>query len=84
MDVKPLSRPRCARKGSTRYSRHIPRERVQMDTCKIAPEGRVFSTWLHQAWNRGSCRLYVSDQVSLPLTGLPLAGRAESVFHTIV
>ena len=37
MDVKPLSRPRRPRKGSTRYAKHIPGERVQMDTCKIAP-----------------------------------------------
>jgi len=37
MDVKPLSRPRRPRKGSTRYARLIPGERIQMDTCKIAP-----------------------------------------------
>jgi hypothetical protein len=37
MDVKPLSRPRRPLKRSTRYSRHSPGERVQMDTCKIAP-----------------------------------------------
>jgi transposase InsO family protein len=37
MDVKPLSRPRRHRKGSTRYARLIPSERIQMDTCKIAP-----------------------------------------------
>jgi transposase InsO family protein len=37
MEVKPLSRPRRPRKGSTRYARLIPGERVQMDTCKIAP-----------------------------------------------
>jgi transposase InsO family protein len=37
MDVKPLSRPRRHRKGSTRYARLIPGERIQMDTCKIAP-----------------------------------------------
>ena len=37
MDVKPLSRPRRPRKGSTRYTKHIPGERVQMDICKIAP-----------------------------------------------
>jgi len=37
IEVKPLSRSRRPRKGSTRYARHIPGERVQMDTCKIAP-----------------------------------------------
>jgi transposase InsO family protein len=37
MNVKPLSRPRRPRKGSTRYARHIPGDCVQMDTCKIAP-----------------------------------------------
>jgi len=37
MDGKPLSRPRRHRKGSTRYARLIPGERIQMDTCKIAP-----------------------------------------------
>ena len=37
MDVKPLSRPRRPRRGGTRYARVIPGERVQMDTCKIAP-----------------------------------------------
>ena len=36
-DAKPLLRPRRPRKGSTRYAKHIPGERVQMDTCKIAP-----------------------------------------------
>src|SRR2546422_1314396 len=36
MNVKPLSRPHRPRKGSTRYARLIPGERVQMDTCKIA------------------------------------------------
>jgi transposase InsO family protein len=37
MDVQPLSRPRRPRKGRNRYARLIPGERVQMDTCKIAP-----------------------------------------------
>jgi hypothetical protein len=37
MDVKPLSRPRRLRRGGTRYARVIPGERVQMETCKIAP-----------------------------------------------
>jgi transposase InsO family protein len=37
MDAKPLSRPRRSGKGRTRYARLIPGERVQMDTCKIAP-----------------------------------------------
>ena len=37
LDVKPLSRPRRPRNGGTRYARHIPGERIQMDTCKIAP-----------------------------------------------
>jgi transposase InsO family protein len=34
--VKPLQRRRSGR-GTTRYSRPIPGERVQMDVCKIAP-----------------------------------------------
>jgi hypothetical protein len=34
MDVKPLSRPRRPRKGSTRYARLIPGERIQVDTAK--------------------------------------------------
>jgi len=37
MDAKPLSRPHRPRKGRTRYARLIPGERIQMDTCKIAP-----------------------------------------------
>ena len=37
MDVKPLSRPRRPRNGGRRYARLIPGERIQMDTCKIAP-----------------------------------------------
>jgi len=32
-----LERPRPRRKGSKRYSRPVPGDRVQMDTCKIAP-----------------------------------------------
>lgn len=32
-----LERPRLRRKGSKRYSRPVPGDRVQMDTCKIAP-----------------------------------------------
>jgi len=36
-DAGPLLRSRRPRKGSTRYAKHIPGERVQMDTCKIAP-----------------------------------------------
>jgi transposase InsO family protein len=32
-----LRRPRLKRKGTKRYSRPIPGDRVQMDTCKIAP-----------------------------------------------
>jgi transposase len=36
MAAKPLLRLRRTRKGSTRYTRQIPGERVQMDTCKIA------------------------------------------------
>ena len=32
-----LERPRPKRKGTRRYSRPIPGDRVQMDTCKIAP-----------------------------------------------
>lgn len=32
-----LKRPRLRRKGAKRYSRPIPGDRVQMDTCKIAP-----------------------------------------------
>lgn len=35
-DVKPLRRPKRA-KRILRYSRPIPGERVQVDTCKIAP-----------------------------------------------
>jgi transposase InsO family protein len=37
MDCKPLSRPRRPRNGGTRYAKLIPGERIQMDTCKIAP-----------------------------------------------
>jgi len=37
MEAKPLSRSRRPRKGSTRYARLIPGERVQMDICKIVP-----------------------------------------------
>ena len=37
MQVKPLLRLRRLQKGSARYARNIPGERVQMDTCKIAP-----------------------------------------------
>jgi transposase InsO family protein len=33
-----LERPRPKRKGSRRYSRPVPGDRVQMDTCKIAPD----------------------------------------------
>ena len=32
-----LERPRLRRKGTRRYSRPVPGDRVQMDTCKIAP-----------------------------------------------
>jgi transposase InsO family protein len=32
-----LSRPKLKRKGTKRYSRPVPGDRVQMDTCKIAP-----------------------------------------------
>ena len=32
-----LQRPRLKRKGTKRYSRPVPGDRVQMDTCKIAP-----------------------------------------------
>src|ERR671933_1443847 len=32
-----LSRPKLKRKGTKRYSRPAPGDRVQMDTCKIAP-----------------------------------------------
>lgn len=32
-----LERPRLKRKGTRRYSRPVPGDRVQMDTCKIAP-----------------------------------------------
>src|SRR5215218_5152398 len=32
-----LRRPRPKRKGTKRYSRPVPGDRVQMDTCKIAP-----------------------------------------------
>jgi transposase InsO family protein len=32
-----LKRPRLKRKGTKRYTRPVPGDRVQMDTCKIAP-----------------------------------------------
>jgi transposase InsO family protein len=32
-----LKRPRLKRKGTRRYSRPVPGDRVQMDTCEIAP-----------------------------------------------
>jgi transposase InsO family protein len=32
-----LKRPRLARKGTKRYSRPVPGDRVQIDVCKIAP-----------------------------------------------
>ena len=32
-----LERPRLKRKGTKRYSRPVPGDRVQMDTCKIRP-----------------------------------------------
>ena len=32
-----LKRPRLKRKGTRRYSRPVPGDRVQMDTCKIGP-----------------------------------------------
>jgi transposase InsO family protein len=32
-----LKRPRLRRKGTKRYSRPVPGDRVQMDTCKIRP-----------------------------------------------
>src|SRR3954462_1142850 len=32
-----LQQPRLKRKGHTRYSRPVPGDRVQMDTCEIAP-----------------------------------------------
>jgi transposase InsO family protein len=32
-----LERPRLKRKGTKRYSRPVPGDRVQMDTCKIGP-----------------------------------------------
>ena len=32
-----LERPRPKRKGTKRYSRPVPGDRVQMDTCKIRP-----------------------------------------------
>jgi transposase InsO family protein len=37
LELQPLSRPRRPRNGGIRYARLIPGERVQMDTCKIAP-----------------------------------------------
>lgn len=37
MEVQPLSRPRRPQSRRTRYARLIPGERIQMDTCKIAP-----------------------------------------------
>jgi transposase len=32
-----LKRPRLKRKGTKRYTRPVPGDRVQMDSCKIAP-----------------------------------------------
>jgi hypothetical protein len=32
-----LRRPRLEREGTRRYSRPVPGDRVQMDTCKIRP-----------------------------------------------
>ena len=32
-----LNRPKLKRKGAKRYSRPVPGDRVQLDTCKIAP-----------------------------------------------
>ena len=32
-----LSRPKLKREGTKRYSRPVPGDRVQLDTCKIAP-----------------------------------------------
>jgi transposase InsO family protein len=37
MDPKPPLRRVLGRKGKKRYAKEIPGERVQMDTCKIAP-----------------------------------------------
>ena len=37
LDAKPLMIRRFPRKGKTRYAKEIPGERIQMDTCKIAP-----------------------------------------------
>ncbi len=37
MNVEPLKRSRILRKHRHRYERPIPGERVQIDTCKIAP-----------------------------------------------
>jgi transposase InsO family protein len=37
LEAKPLLRRPRNRKHSTRYAKLIPGERVQMDTCKIAP-----------------------------------------------
>jgi transposase InsO family protein len=36
--VKPLKATRQPRKGTKRYEKEIPGERVQMDVCKIAPK----------------------------------------------
>jgi transposase InsO family protein len=36
-DSKPLTRPRLDRKRVIRYAKEVPGERMQMDTCKIAP-----------------------------------------------
>jgi transposase InsO family protein len=37
MDPKPPLRRLLSRKGKKRYAKEVPGERVQMDTCKIAP-----------------------------------------------
>jgi hypothetical protein len=37
LEPRPRLVRKVARKHSKRYAREIPGERVQMDTCKIAP-----------------------------------------------
>jgi hypothetical protein len=34
----PLKRSRLSRKKKRRYERPVPGDRIQMDTCKIAPK----------------------------------------------
>jgi transposase InsO family protein len=50
MNVKPSSRPRRPRKGSTRYARHIPGERVQNQYTAIDDGTRVRVLAIYSRW----------------------------------